>query len=243
MATKKVQPRHRRACRPVTPLDTITQSINPQRSIAAASITGIALSIVSGSVANAAPEHSTALNTDALKAATTVATVESTTLNRTISAPASMTWDTADDLEVEAEAPGEAAFADDRENEAADRSAWRTAVDVPPNLSGGAASIAAQYLGVPYVWAGESPAGFDCSGLVKYVFAQLGYSLPHSAGGIAAMGTVISAGDAQPGDIVYYSYGHVGIYIGGGQMIHASVPGDVVRIASIEIGNYVFIRL
>ena len=97
-----------------------------------------------------------------------------------------------------------------------------------------AASIAMRYLGVPYVWGGSSPSGFDCSGLVMYVYAQLGISLGHYTGAQWGETLPISPSQAQPGDLVFFNgVSHVGIYIGGGQMINAPHTGSVVRIDSI----------
>jgi cell wall-associated NlpC family hydrolase len=97
-----------------------------------------------------------------------------------------------------------------------------------------AAAIAARYLGVPYRWGGASPAGFDCSGLVSYVYAQLGISLPHYTVAQWNATIPISRGQLQPGDLVFFdSLGHVGIYIGGNQFIHAPHTGDVVRVSSL----------
>jgi cell wall-associated NlpC family hydrolase len=102
----------------------------------------------------------------------------------------------------------------------------------PPNAHGGVVGIAMRYLGVPYVWGGSSPSGFDCSGLVVYAFAQIGVSLPHSSYSQYGMGTPVSIGQLQPGDLVFFSgASHVGIYIGGGQFIHAPHTGDVVKIS------------
>jgi len=106
-----------------------------------------------------------------------------------------------------------------------------------PTTHAEAASIAARYLGVPYVWGGESPAGFDCSGLVSYVYAQLGVSLPHYTVSQWNATIPIATTDLQPGDLVFFDgLGHVGIYIGGGQFIHAPHTGTVVQIASL--GGY-----
>jgi cell wall-associated NlpC family hydrolase len=92
-----------------------------------------------------------------------------------------------------------------------------------------------QYLGVPYHWGGSSPSGFDCSGLVSYVFAQIGVSLPHSSYAQFNMGSPVSIGQLQPGDLVFFSgASHVGIYIGGGSFIHAPHTGDVVKISSLS---------
>jgi cell wall-associated NlpC family hydrolase len=98
-----------------------------------------------------------------------------------------------------------------------------------------AAAIAARYLGVPYVWGGATPAGFDCSGLVAYVYAQIGIALPHYTVAQWNATTPISMSDIQPGDLVFFDgLGHVGIYIGGGQFIHAPHTGDVVRVSSLS---------
>jgi cell wall-associated NlpC family hydrolase len=95
-------------------------------------------------------------------------------------------------------------------------------------------SIAMQYLGVPYVWGGMSPSGFDCSGLTAYAFAQIGISLPHHAASQFNLGVPVSRDDLQPADLVFFNgLGHMGMYIGGGQFIHAPHTGDVVKISSI----------
>jgi cell wall-associated NlpC family hydrolase len=106
-------------------------------------------------------------------------------------------------------------------------------------------SIAMQYLGVPYVWGGMSPSGFDCSGLVAYAYAQIGISLPHHAASIFGYGVPVSYDDLQPADLVFFSgLGHMGMYIGGGQFIHAPHTGDVVKISSMSerAGSYVGAR-
>ncbi|HUJ92714.1 MAG TPA: NlpC/P60 family protein [Gaiellaceae bacterium] len=103
-----------------------------------------------------------------------------------------------------------------------------------PTPYSAAATIAARYLGVPYVWGGESPAGFDCSGLVSYVYAQLGVSLPHYTVSQWDATEPISVADLEPGDLVFFDgLGHVGIYIGGGQFIHAPHTGTVVQVATL----------
>jgi cell wall-associated NlpC family hydrolase len=104
----------------------------------------------------------------------------------------------------------------------------------PPNVHGGVVGIAMRYLGVPYRWGGASPSGFDCSGFVMYVFAQMGISLPHSTYSLWNVGVSVSRDQLQPGDLVFFSgLGHMGIYIGGNQFIHAPHTGDVVKISTI----------
>jgi peptidoglycan DL-endopeptidase CwlO len=104
----------------------------------------------------------------------------------------------------------------------------------PPARYGGVVGIAMQYLGTPYVWGGASPGGFDCSGFVMYVFAQVGVSLPHNAAAQYGYGTPVSMSDLQAGDIVFFDgLGHDGIYIGGGSFIHSPHTGDVVKISSM----------
>ena len=105
----------------------------------------------------------------------------------------------------------------------------------PPPTHSSVVAIAEQYLGVPYRWGGASPSGFDCSGLVMYVFAQVGVSLPHSSYAQYGMGSAVSRDQLQPGDLVFFDgLGHVGIYVGGGSFIHAPHTGDVVRISSLS---------
>lgn len=108
-----------------------------------------------------------------------------------------------------------------------------------------AATIALRYLGVPYLWGGESPKGFDCSGLVAYVYAQLGITLPHYAAAQYQLGVGVPRDQLQPGDLVFFdALDHVGIYIGGGQFVHAPHTGDVVKITTLDAygGSYVGAR-
>ena len=107
--------------------------------------------------------------------------------------------------------------------------------NIPGARYGQVVSIALQYLGIPYVWGGASPStGFDCSGLIQYVYAQVGVYLPHHAASQYNYGIPVSRDQLEPGDLVFFNgLGHAGIYIGGGQFVHAPHSGDVVRITSL----------
>lgn len=114
---------------------------------------------------------------------------------------------------------------------------------LPPFPLGSVVGVAEQYLGVPYVFGGESPAGFDCSGFVAYVYRQFGISLPHSAAEQGHIGTAIARSAAVPGDVVVMDGGsHVGIYLGGGRMIDAPEPGRSVSVDAIYDNNYYIVR-
>jgi cell wall-associated NlpC family hydrolase len=99
-------------------------------------------------------------------------------------------------------------------------------------------AYARHFLGIPYSWGGSSPStGFDCSGLVRFVYGHFGIRLPHSSWGDLAYGRRIGRGSLQPGDLVFfYGAGHVGIYLGGGRFIDAPHSGARVRISTM--GEY-----
>jgi cell wall-associated NlpC family hydrolase len=107
-------------------------------------------------------------------------------------------------------------------------------VVAPPPTHGGVVGVAMSQLNTPYVWGGAAPGGFDCSGLVMWAYAQVGVSLPHSSYAQYGYGVPVSKDQLQPGDLVFFDgLGHVGIYIGGGQFVHAPHTGDVVKISSL----------
>ncbi|MGE5690602.1 MAG: NlpC/P60 family protein [Pseudomonadota bacterium] len=128
---------------------------------------------------------------------------------------------------------------DDASIAAAQSASTDGAPPAPPAKYGGVVGIAMQYLGVPYRWGGASPSGFDCSGLVMYVYAQVGVSLPHYTGSLWGMGVPVSREDLQPGDLVFFNgLGHMGIYAGGGSFVHAPHTGDVVKVSSLSDSWY-----
>lgn len=115
--------------------------------------------------------------------------------------------------------------------------------DVVPSLL----NRARAYVGVPYRFGGSSPRGFDCSGFVRYVFNGFGIELNRSSRSQATQGEKVQPGEVQPGDLLFFRYGgkrigHVGIYLGGGEFIHAGSRGDPrtrgVRIARLDSSFY-----
>jgi len=125
------------------------------------------------------------------------------------------------------------------------RTGQLAASSAPVVANSGAAQVAIDTAmaqrGKPYVWAAGGPRAFDCSGLTQYAFAAAGISLPHSSRMQSQMGRSVSRSELQPGDLVFFysPVSHVGIYIGGNQMVHAPTSGDVVKVASIDVmGGY-----
>ena len=108
------------------------------------------------------------------------------------------------------------------------------------------ANYALQFVGYPYVYGGSTPSGFDCSGFTSYVYRQFGYSLNRSAANQLDNGTPVSMGELQPGDLVLFKKAgtgskrasHVGLYIGGGQFVHASTSTVGVIISNMTDAYY-----
>ena len=234
MKTIKPAPRHRMARRPLT--DSVVEGMNVSgaaRPIAFASAAG---------VANAAPATPQSEPQSADLNTTTVAVDDVTT----VEVP-DIEWTAEEDVtasataEAPAPAPAAATPAADQSDSAASRSESRadetadtSARQAALNAAGGSIGATALGLtGIPYVYGGESLAGLDCSGLVKYAYGAAGINLPHSSSAQAAGGTIVS--DPQPGDIVSYP-GHVAIYIGGGQMVEATVPGRLSQVSPVRPG-------
>jgi cell wall-associated NlpC family hydrolase len=122
-----------------------------------------------------------------------------------------------------------------------------TLLPLPPlagnGIGGEAVALVERLLGIPYVWGGATPSGFDCSGLVMYVYGLLGIRLPHYSGYQWYSGPHVARDQLQPGDIVFFHASangpqHEGMYIGSGEFIHAPHTGDVVKVSSLYDPQY-----
>ena len=134
-----------------------------------------------------------------------------------------------------------------RRTPATQAQAPRRALPVPSAAAGNVVGYAAQFVGARYVWGGSGPNAFDCSGLTRYVYTQFGLNLPHSSAGQYSTnyGTVVSnPADLRPGDIVFFvntykrGISHVGIYIGGGDVVQAMSPKLGVGVANLNGGYW-----
>ncbi len=112
----------------------------------------------------------------------------------------------------------------------------RPAVAQRATIGQAAARLALRYLGTPYAWAGTTPAGFDCSGFTRFVYARFGIALPHSSYGQWEAGFYVRRSQLRAGDLVFFGLGHVGIWLGRGRFIHAPHTGTAVSVGSIRGG-------
>ena len=254
--------RHRAARRPSTPLTALVSGPGARRSLLTVASSGLALTMAATPAA-AAPQSSTtqalpqvdvtSLTSEALSALVTTPSV---------SVPADVSWSVeavaaeatpapepepapAPVVERESVTSRDTARAPLAEAAPVAAAAPEAAPAPAPAASASASAIvniARQYIGVPYVSGGATPAGFDCSGFTQYVFAQVGISLPRTSSEQRYAGTQVSAAEARPGDLVW-GPGHVGIYTGNGQHIAARSPGTALYESPIYISNPIFIRV
>jgi cell wall-associated NlpC family hydrolase len=139
--------------------------------------------------------------------------------------------------------PGDAFLPDPGHPQPVAAAPARPIAGAPAGLGPRAVALAEGRLGTPYRWGGAAPGGFDCSGLVYWVYRSLGITLPRVAEDQGRVGVPVAMGDLRPGDVVFFADSsgyvhHEGIYIGGARMIHAPQTGDVVKVERIDSGYY-----
>ncbi len=229
--TQIANAKHRATARVQTPVADFPQAFGRfgRRSVAALSATGLAATAAVAATATAIVPSSVPANAKTDFAAN-LETPDSGTL-----VSLDIEWDSGDTFEVKAEEP--APEPEPVVQRAASRSADRPVIsyNAPPARMGSVVATAMQYLGYPYVWGATGPNAFDCSGFTSYIYGLHGIQMSNSSSAQWGYGTPVSEADAQPGDLFVKS-GHVGIYIGGGQIIHASSPSTGVIISPLT--NY-----
>lgn len=263
MNARTTRARHRAARRPITPLS-VSSAAAGRRAAVVATAGGLLVStFASAGAAQAAPVDNDAANklntvdlgalTDQAKNALQSAPVVSVDAKAKVNVE-KVTADIAQKAEItpapEPEPVVEPVVEEAVEtvSDTASRTSERTEapeVAASSGLGSQVVSIASRYIGTPYVVGGGSPGGFDCSGLVSYVYGQVGIDLPHQSTGIlnAANTHTISEAELQPGDLLW-SPGHIGIYIGDGKQIDASRPdGWVTKVRDIWQSNPTYLRV
>jgi peptidoglycan DL-endopeptidase CwlO len=257
--------RHRAARRPVTPLSNIAQAASDQmstvgrRTAVVAASSGLVVSMIGAAApASAAPVENennklnsvdlsavTAQARQALEAAPAV-TVAADAAFTIEAAPVTVTPAPEPEPEPEpvVERTTSTSRTQERESVQAEAPAQEeAAVSVPASAYGSSiVSIAARYVGVPYVYGGTTPDGFDCSGFTSYVYAQVGITLPRTSGAQGSVGTKVPRSQAQPGDLIW-TPGHIAIYAGDNMQIDAPRPGKTIQFRQIWQSNPTFIRV
>lgn len=254
MTVTRTVPRHRAEGRTITPLagvaDTLQQNGVSSRTVFA-SVTGLAVAagtlVGAGAGAASAADLTAQPNEDEF-ASSLQADNSGTVVSLDVE------WESGDSVSVSAVAPESDAATTVSEDltvatadtttvvSQATQTGSTTTAAAPSVDTSSVVSAALSFVGVPYVWGGNTPAGFDCSGLTQYVYSMFGIDLPRTSVAQGYAGSFISASEARPGDLVWHSYGHVGIYAGNGQVIEATHPGSTVTVNNLW-GNYSFVRV
>ncbi|QHT56871.1 glycoside hydrolase [Cellulomonas sp. H30R-01] len=258
MTVSTTRARHRSARRPSTPLTELASAASEQmgtvgrRTAVVAASSGLVVTMIGAAPAGATSDSAAGALNSVDTAALTASARAVLNTSPVVSSPAEAAWtfDAPTVTAVKPTPPPETRRATaTTTSRTADRAATTTTAKaatnapIPQSVAGNAVlEIAARYVGVPYVSGGSSPAGFDCSGFVSYVYAQLGVSLPRTSSGIKAAATVISRDQAQPGDLIW-SPGHISIYAGGNQQIDSPRPGKTVQFRAIWQSSPVFLRV
>lgn len=241
--------KHRAQSRPLTPLDDLAaaaatgMAVFGRRSVVVGAAGGLALTGIAVP-ATAAPAEGPAASLPSVDVAALTAEARAAlATSPVVEVPADVSWGfEAPQITVTANPKPEPVRVQRSTSSAASRAEARPVNNAIPQAVAGNAvlEIAARYVGVPYVAGGSTPDGFDCSGFVQYVYAQLGISLPRSSSAYYDVGTRVT--EPQPGDIIV-SPGHVGIYAGDGMQIDAPRPGKTIQFRAIWQSNPVFVRV
>lgn len=244
--------RHRSDAKTSTPITDFTEALAStsfaKRGVAAASVTGLALTATVTGTALADPLPTTVPATPSNDFVANLSAADSATL-----VSLDMDWEPGDEVAAVAAEPEPepepepvveqtASRTYDRSAEASTESYTEPATSIPPARAGSVVETALQYVGYPYVYGAAGPSAFDCSGFVQYVFGLHGISLPRVSGAQGASGTVIPASEAQPGDLVVWGDSHIAIYLGDGMIVHASTPATGVKVSGLY-GSYYFSRV
>ncbi|MCP2281552.1 NlpC/P60 family protein [Promicromonospora umidemergens] len=246
--SQSLRGRHRAARGPVRTLVTRTPSaqagtITGRGAVIAAAGGGVLLSLIAPP-AQAAPatEVSTALAGKAVQGTLNTADLNALTAQarQSMAATNVVAVNPSAELKVEKSAVSVISAAENEEFQ--EERAAEAEAEALEQRGSAVVSIAMRYLGVPYVWGGTTPSGFDCSGFTSYVYAQVGIDLPRTSSAQRYAGTPVSWAEAQPGDMIW-TPGHIAIYAGDGMQIEAPVPGKSVRYTSIWQSSPTFIRV
>lgn len=257
--TSSVKARHRKATRPITPLSASGPAA--RRGLAVVATSGLALTMIA-SGANAASdttqldESAGSLGDNVGTAALAAPAQDAVIANPAVEVASDAQVDgfdhAAEAVAADAPAPAPTAEATPEATAAPTAEATETAEATPaataeaasseaaapaaPSSGNSIVGLAMAQVGKAYIYGAGGPSAFDCSGLVSYVYANVaGISVPHSSGGIRSAGTVISASEAQPGDVLWWP-GHVAIYAGDGMMVSAESESVGVQYLAVRGG-------